>query len=85
MAQDDTSSDEELKPLEEIREELAEYEEKYPSAEIVDDGGVTITNDEDEVAEARERGEYSHPDEAREQRRADGENNDEDGDSESEQ
>jgi hypothetical protein len=61
----------ERKSLEEIREKLAEYEEKYPSAEVVDDAGVTMTNDEDEVAEARERGEYSHPDEAREQRRAD--------------
>jgi hypothetical protein len=77
MPSDDNSSDEELEPLEDVREKLAEYEEKYPSAEIVDDGGVTVTNDEDEIAEARECDEYSHPDEARERRRADGENNDE--------
>jgi hypothetical protein len=52
---------------EEIKAQLEEWREEYPSAELVDDGGAKITNDEDTIAEAQRRGEFSNPDEHKEE------------------
>lgn len=48
--------------IEEMEERLARLDKENPSAELIDDGGVKITNDEEIIAEAQQRGEYSDPD-----------------------
>jgi len=59
-----TMSDNDLEPIEDIREKLEEYEEKYPTAEVtnVEGGDVTVTNDAEEIAEAQANDAFASPD-----------------------
>lgn len=61
MSEDGEKEEEDI---EDIRESLREYEEKYDDPEVKhkEGGDIIITNDPDEIAEAQQNDEYADPD-----------------------
>jgi hypothetical protein len=59
-----TEDEDEERNIEEVRENLRKYEEKYGDPEVSkkEGGDITVTNDPDEIEEAQRKGEFSDPD-----------------------